>query len=166
MARPATAKYSYLGSALDPNSISMHAGESILFLHSSPDGVWATVQVSSGKKGWVPTMCIVLGPEQPTEQTPADLPPAVLSEASVKLPEAVSSGELSPMSPPSGQPTIILSHPDHHEDLKHHIVSHASSMSLSSEPARLLSGQAKSKPSCFACCGKLCSSSRKPKKFG
>eukprot|EP00930_Biecheleria_cincta_P020749 TRINITY_DN15533_c0_g1_i1.p1 TRINITY_DN15533_c0_g1~~TRINITY_DN15533_c0_g1_i1.p1 ORF type:complete len:113 (+),score=23.13 TRINITY_DN15533_c0_g1_i1:57-395(+) len=93
MACRAIAKYAYIGSPLDPNSVSMHVDEELLVLSNSPDGSWALIKLHDGKEGWVPTMCLTL--EAPTAAAAAS--PASSPKASAA---------------PASQPAVIVTHPD------------------------------------------------------
>jgi len=75
MVRTALVRHPYHGSRLDPNSVSLHAGETVTVLNLSADGHWASVQVHDGRRGWVAMPCLELGPEA-VAKAPERAPPA------------------------------------------------------------------------------------------
>mmetsp|Transcript_11279 Transcript_11279/g.21241 ORF Transcript_11279/g.21241 Transcript_11279/m.21241 type:complete len:148 (-) Transcript_11279:159-602(-) len=86
-----TAKYAYVGSNIDPNSVSMHAGEKLTVLEQSHDQSWALIVLSGGKHGWVPSICLTLE----------------------KSNERIESPKLASTLPPGDEPTVIVTHPDY-----------------------------------------------------
>mmetsp|Transcript_59956 Transcript_59956/g.126937 ORF Transcript_59956/g.126937 Transcript_59956/m.126937 type:complete len:217 (-) Transcript_59956:56-706(-) len=60
MALEAVAKYSYCGSKLDPNSISLHLGEQVWVLGLSEDEAWATIETITGRQGIVAAAALTI----------------------------------------------------------------------------------------------------------
>jgi len=121
MVRSAIAIHPYHGSKLDPNSISLQAGESVLVAALSSDGHWASVQVHDGRRGWVALPCLEVGSEVETPKSHMAMSETTLAESPVS--EAPSEADEAG-SPPRGPSFTVMVHPDNHSDVHQQIAAH------------------------------------------